>query len=73
MDIIADLQKLSKSLKKQIDLIKVPKAFTYLCNAGFISENHWTQDPLKGGGRLIGEACHFIDLVTFLCGEEIKI
>ena len=64
--------KLSKSLKKQIDLIKVPKAFTYLCNAGFISENHWTQDPLKGGGRLIGEACHFIDLVTFLCGEEIK-
>jgi predicted dehydrogenase len=30
--------------------------------------NHWTQDPAIGGGRIIGEACHFIDLITFLAG-----
>ncbi len=30
--------------------------------------NHWTQDESLGGGRIIGEACHFIDLITFLVG-----
>ena len=41
---------------------------TYRCNAGFLPPEHWTQDPLQGGGRLVGEACHFIDLANDLCG-----
>lgn len=41
-------------------------------NAGFIPENHWVHDMKIGGGRIIGEACHFIDLCIFLTGSNIK-
>lgn len=41
----------------------------YRVNAGRIKENHWIQDPVQGGGRIIGEACHFIDFMQFLTGE----
>jgi predicted dehydrogenase len=40
----------------------------YRVNAGYLPANHWTQDPKAGGGRIIGEACHFVDFVTFLVG-----
>jgi predicted dehydrogenase/threonine dehydrogenase-like Zn-dependent dehydrogenase len=40
----------------------------YRVNAGLIPLNHWTQDPEIGGGRIIGEGCHFVDLITFLAG-----
>ena len=40
----------------------------YRINAGYLPLNHWTQDPNLGGGRIIGEGCHFIDLITFLVG-----
>jgi predicted dehydrogenase len=40
----------------------------YRVNAGYIPLNHWTQDPAVGGGRIIGEGCHFIDFITFLVG-----
>jgi len=42
----------------------------YRVNAGFIPANHWTQDEAVGGGRIIGEACHFIDVLTFLVGAS---
>ncbi|MGA7192731.1 MAG: bi-domain-containing oxidoreductase [Anaerolineales bacterium] len=42
----------------------------YRVNAGYIPLNHWTQDPALGGGRIIGEACHFIDFITFLIGAS---
>ena len=40
----------------------------YRINAGYIPLNHWTQDPETGGGRIIGEGCHFVDFITFLVG-----
>lgn len=40
----------------------------YRVNAGAIPLNHWTQNPDQGGGRIIGEGCHFIDFLTFLAG-----
>ncbi len=40
----------------------------YRVNAGYLPSNHWTQDPKVGGGRVIGEACHFVDFITFLVG-----
>lgn len=40
----------------------------YRINAGYLPLNHWTQDPEIGGGRIIGEGCHFIDFITFLVG-----
>ena len=41
----------------------------YRVNAGYIPLNHWTHDPEQGGGRIIGEGCHFIDFITFLVGQ----
>ena len=43
------------------------------CNAGYIPDDHWTQDIKQGGGRLLGEACHFVDLLRFLVGSSISI
>ncbi len=43
----------------------------YRVNAGFIPSSHWLHDPELGGGRLIGEGCHFIDFLCFLVGKEL--
>ena len=48
-----------------------PKALVMTVNAGAIPAGHWTQDPAVGGGRIVGEACHFIDLLRHLVGEAI--
>ena len=48
-----------------------PKAFVMTVNAGAIPANHWTQDREVGGGRLVGEGCHFIDLLRFLAAAPI--
>ena len=48
-----------------------PKAINYRINAGVLPKDHWVHDPLVGGGRIIGEACHFIDLCLFLAGAPI--
>lgn len=48
-----------------------PKSFVMTVNAGAIPSDHWTQDPKAGGGRIIGEACHFIDLLRFLADSRI--
>ena len=48
-----------------------PKAFTMTVNAGAIPPEHWTQDPEIGGGRIVGEACHFIDLLRHLADSPI--
>lgn len=49
--------------------IEGPLTASFRFNAGWISSDHWTQDEMVGGGRLIGEACHAIDLLTFLIGS----
>lgn len=59
---------LARSLKSQLASLQEPKYLHYRVNAGFIPANHWTQDEAIGGGRIIGEACHFIDTLTFLVG-----
>jgi polar amino acid transport system substrate-binding protein len=46
-----------------------PMAMIYRVNAGFIPGDNWVQDAQVGGGRIIGEACHFIDTMTYLCGS----
>ncbi|MEP6913302.1 MAG: Gfo/Idh/MocA family oxidoreductase, partial [bacterium] len=45
-----------------------PLSINYRVNSGRISAEHWIQDPRQGGGRIIGEVCHFIDLMHFLTG-----
>lgn len=49
-----------------------PKSFIFNVNAGHIDEEHWTQDNDVGGGRVVGEACHFIDLLRFLADSSIR-
>ena len=51
--------------------VKGPKNFIMTVNAGAIPASHWTQDREAGGGRMIGEACHFIDLLRYLAGAPI--
>ncbi|HET9985393.1 MAG TPA: bi-domain-containing oxidoreductase [Longimicrobiales bacterium] len=46
-----------------------PRMVHIRVNAGYIPPESWVHDPESGGGRLIGEGCHFIDLATFLAGE----
>ena len=58
-------------MKELIDPISEPKSFIMTVNAGAIQAEHWTQDRDIGGGRIIGEACHFIDLLRHLAGSPI--
>jgi predicted dehydrogenase/threonine dehydrogenase-like Zn-dependent dehydrogenase len=60
-----------QKIKALLTGVSEPKAFVMTVNAGAIPANHWTQDPKTGGGRIIGEACHFIDLLRFLAGAPI--
>ena len=48
-----------------------PRRFTVEINAGRLPAGHWTLDPKQGGGRIVGEACHFVDLLRFLSGSAI--
>jgi predicted dehydrogenase len=47
------------------------RRFTVDVNAGRLPSDHWTLDPRQGGGRIVGEACHFVDLLRFLSGSAI--
>ena len=60
-----------QKIKALLVPIKEPKSFIMTMNAGSIPADHWTQDNSVGGGRIIGEACHFIDLMRYLADSEI--
>ncbi len=56
-------------LKSHLKTSGAPLAMHYRVNAGSLPATHWLFDPDQGGGRIIGEACHFIDFLTFICGS----
>lgn len=58
-------------IKQLLAVVGEPKGFIMTVNAGAIPAGHWTQDQAVGGGRIVGEACHFIDLLRFLAGAPI--
>ena len=58
-------------IRKDMKTDSIPAVYDYIANAGFIPENHWTQDETKGGGRIIGEAIHFVDTIMSLDGSEL--
>lgn len=62
---------LTQKMKSLLLSLNEPKSFIFTINAGEINETHWTQDITVGGGRIIGECCHFIDLMRFLSGSKI--
>lgn len=58
-------------IRALLDAGEGPWTFIMTVNAGAIPREHWTQDKAVGGGRIAGEACHFIDLLRFLAGAPI--
>lgn len=60
-----------KKIKELLHGVKGPKAFVMTVNAGPIPGDHWTQDMQVGGGRIVGEGCHFVDLLRFLAAAPI--
>ena len=61
----------AKSIRNKLKQENSPKMLVMNINAGYLDEQHWTQSKQIGGGRIIGEAIHFIDLARFFCGEKI--
>jgi predicted dehydrogenase len=59
--------KLHAALRQQGKPIRV----TMEVNAGQLPRDHWTLDPLAGGGRIVGEGCHFVDLARYLVGQPV--
>jgi predicted dehydrogenase/threonine dehydrogenase-like Zn-dependent dehydrogenase len=62
---------LSLRMKALLEQERAPKSFIVTVNAGAVPAGHWTQAAAVGGGRIIGECCHFIDLLRFLAGSPI--
>lgn len=61
-----------QKIKQTLNTVTGPKSFILTVNAGFVPKDHWTQDIYCGGGRIIGEVCHFIDLLRFLANSPIE-
>lgn len=62
----------ASEMRKWIEASGERPVIRYRVNAGFIPGDHWIQDPEVGGGRIVGEACHFIDLCSFLAGAPVE-
>src|SRR6266567_1145240 len=58
-------------MKSFLGAISEPLALHYRVNAGHLSPDHWVNDREQGGGRILGEVCHFIDLLMFLAGSSV--
>ena len=59
-----------QSTKKFIEQCVEPKQIHYRINAGYLPLDHWLHNPIIGGGRIIGEGCHFIDLCIYLAESQ---
>ena len=59
---------LTVKMRQLVRVVPEPKAFVMTVNAGVIPPDHWVHDPVAGGGRIVGEGCHFIDLLRHLAG-----
>ena len=62
---------LSRKLAAHFPHGEGPLAVSYRVNAGFLGKESWYQDPNEGGGRILGEVCHFLDYVAFVAGSPI--
>lgn len=57
------------ALRDYFAAYREPAIVHYYVNAGFLPKDHWTHDPVEGGGRIIGEVCHFVDTIQYLTGS----
>lgn len=61
----------TQSVLRHLESVKQPRMINIRVNAGVIEASHWIQDPEVGGGRIIGEACHFVDLAACLADSPV--
>lgn len=61
-----------RKIRELLAPMKEPRSFVMTVNAGAVPAEHWTRDPKLGGGRIVGEACHFVDLLRFLAGAPVR-
>ncbi|MFI5329515.1 MAG: bi-domain-containing oxidoreductase [Desulfobaccales bacterium] len=61
---------LAQEVKARLTGRITPLMMIYRVNAGFIPEDHWVHDPAVGGGRLLGEVCHFLDFLHYMTDSE---
>ena len=61
----------TRKIHSLLSQMSCPKSFVVTVNAGKVPGDHWVHDPVQGGGRILGEACHFVDLLRFLAGAKI--
>jgi predicted dehydrogenase len=59
---------MARRLKEFVAWIGEPLVVNYRVNAGLVPLDHWVHDPEQGGGRILGEVCHFVDFITFVTG-----
>ena len=59
---------MAKQMKAFLGNASGPLVMHYRVNAGMLPKDHWINDPEQGGGRILGEVCHFVDFLSFLCG-----
>jgi predicted dehydrogenase/threonine dehydrogenase-like Zn-dependent dehydrogenase len=62
---------LAARMREMVTSVPGPLAMVATVNAGAVPPEHWVQDPVAGGGRILGEACHFVDLLRFLAGAPL--
>ncbi len=62
---------LIQQIKKNLKTDKIPAMYDYIANAGYIPNEHWVHDVEAGGGRIIGEACHFVDVIQYLDSSKL--
>jgi polar amino acid transport system substrate-binding protein len=68
-------RRFSPFLKKAAEILKTrpgPLFTVYTVNAGMLPKESWVQDPVEGGGRIVGEVCHFVDALRFLAASPVK-
>lgn len=63
--------KLAIEMRRRLRTLNEPVVCVVTINAGTIPDDHWTQDISVGGGRIVGEACHFIDFARYLIGHPV--
>ena len=61
---------LAMKMKKFFSDVREPLLMHYRVNAGTLPADHWTRDPEQGGGRILGEVCHFVDFLSFISGAR---
>lgn len=62
---------LIRQIKEEMKTDQIPAVYDFIANAGYIPRDHWVHDEAAGGGRIPGEACHFVDLIQYLDGSEL--